>query len=841
MKRKDEYGIPETDAEAARAGKTAEKDFAEDEFWDRTDEDEAAAPKPAKAAAARPATGAVQGTSKSGNGKQTNGKPSNRPATPPAVGAPDDSEFDLPPLSQDELSHLHDTGAGGVDADPDHADAVHGDAVHADAMQTDAGLPPAAGRDTGKPPAKRRRFRIPFLMPLIVLAMGVALTAIWYFIHVHAQIAGTMTFQNLSLTPGTQEAMDFEAGQRRLLDDQTRVAAANILGRDNPGVAQGFLASAEPFAPVAASVSINSSSQGATPQTLLTFSFAGSDGEGDRLRTLALLEALSDRNAPQVEINRRLRDRLQRAEQIVNDAEQKRDALKRQMTDLQQAIESAPPAQQLAIASQHRAALEAARLSAQDAVRHDREEIDRLQAMTSGIGASTQPVADDAQLKQMRLQLADLSAEIDSARSDQLTNVSIARQKLEIANQQFDEKIAAANTLLGSGSQLRQFVDSAMDSQSKARDLINMLIVDGEDLEQQLEDTRRDIEDLIQTQQAEKWAEDPELQQDRDNLQSAQHRYNANVGQGITDPRILDPLQKEIDRWTAEVKRRQNLIGADPGEMRVEASINGVIDSLRKKLSKEKQQTDAVLNPLERQLADLDPIVTAMPSAQQDLAREIRQRLETLNQARQSYAQTVGEDQIAPSSKVNELKGRIAELRVAIAAREADLSRQAAIAASSAHAQEVAAAQARLQSDQIQLSDATKAVESGLGDYDELHNRQVRAQSAQQKKMFLMEEQQAAATELENAKRDLDEKQSAADHAFDIKPIVASDVVAVTPTDPRMLYSMIVLAVGLLAFALAAYMSPHAPRQAVERADKVAKKLDSLLPLAQDDDHTATA
>ena len=30
-----------------------------------------------------------------------------------------------------------------------------------------------------------------------------------------------------------------------------------------------------------------------------------------------------------------------------------------------------------------------------------------------------------------------------------------------------------------------------------------MLIVDGEDLEQQLEDTRRDVEDLIQTQQAE--------------------------------------------------------------------------------------------------------------------------------------------------------------------------------------------------------------------------------------------------------------------------------------------------------------------------------------------------
>ena len=88
-----------------------------------------------------------------------------------------------------------------------------------------------------------------------------------------------------------------------------------------------------------------------------------------------------------------------------------------------------------------------------------------------------------------------------------------------------------------------------------------------------------------------------------------------------------------------------------------------MIDSLRKKLAKEKHQTDQVLDPLERQLADLDPVVAAMPAAQQDLARQIHQRLDCPQRSPAEIYANRRRRSDRPFAKVTELKGRIADLR----------------------------------------------------------------------------------------------------------------------------------------------------------------------------------
>jgi hypothetical protein len=769
----DEYAIPDSPERAKRAAEKPEPDFAEDDFWNRTDEQDDAA-------------------------KQSE--------TPP------------PSPTREELSELQN---GLTEEEP-------GDA------QSDASLPPREPPESS-PPAKRRRFRIPFIMPIILLGVIVALAAIWRFIPVQSQINGTMTFLDFSYIPGTQESIDFEAAQRRLLDDQTRQHAAEILSRDYPGIGQGFLQTPELFDQVAATVALSSATQTVSPQTLLQMSSAGSDKEGDRSRMLAVLQSLADRNAPQLDANRRIRDELQHAQQNVDDAQQKLDKIKNQLSELTPIIDAAPPGDLLESLTARKNLLERAQLDAESAVNRDHADLQRLAA---------QPAIADPQLKQMRQQLADLSAEVESARSDQLAGAVMARQNLQTASRKFDEQIAAANTLLGGESQLRQFVDSAMDSQIKARDLINMLIVDGEDLELQLEDTRRDVEDLIESQQADKWALDPQLQSLRENLNSAQHRYNANAGQGITDPRILDPLQKEIDNWTAQVKARQAELGADPGEIRVQESLNSIIDALRKKLAKEKHQTDQVLDPLEKQLAALDPQVTALPAAQQELARQIHQRLDALNDARQKFADSFGDEQLAPSAKVTELKNQIADLKAGIAARQADLERAAVAARDSQHNGDLATIQGRLQTDQQKWVDAKTKLEAEMSDYDDVHGKQLAADAAQQKKINLLDDQRSAFADLETARRNRDEKQSAADHAFDIKPVAATDVVVTAPPDPRMMYSMGVMGGGLIAIALAAVASHGGPRRSSKKSAKpaIATDFDSLvIPMASDDDHPATA
>jgi pSer/pThr/pTyr-binding forkhead associated (FHA) protein len=782
LNRANDYAIPESDERANRAAQTPAPDFADDDFWNRTDEQDDAAASDASSSA--------------------------RPEAP------------LPPPSKEEMSGLQ--GDEEDSADP----------------QSDASLPPRPAPEP--PPAKRRRFRIPFLMPVILIGVVGGLAAIWHFISVQTPITGTLTFVDFTYTPGTQESIDFEAAQRRLLDEQTRAHADEILSRDDPGADQGFLRTPETFDQVAASVNLVSAGQAIPPQTLLQLTTTSSDTDGDRQRMLALLQSLADRNAPQLDANRRIREDLQHAQQNVDDAQQKLDKIKSELAELDPVIESAPPGEQLELLARKKSSLEMARMNAEAAVNHDRADMARLTAPVT----ADAPTGDDSQIKTMKQQLADLQAEVESARADQLAGAVMARQKLQVASRQFDEQIAAANTLLSGESQLRQFVDSAMDSQTKARDLINMLIVDGEDLELQLEDTMRDVEDLIQTQQADKWALDPQLQSLRENLEVAQHKFNANAGEGVTDPRILDPLQKEIDNWTAQVKQRQAELGADPGELRVQQSLNSIIDALRKKLAKEKHETDEVLDPLEKQLADLDPAVAGLPAAQQDLARQIHSRLDALNDARQKFADAFGDEQLAPTSKVVELKNEIADLKANIAARQADLERAAVAARDVERNGDVATVQTRLATDQQNFENASKDLEAGLSAYDDLHAKQLAAEQAQQKKINLLDDQRTAFADLENARRDRDEKQSAADQAFDIKPVAATDVTANAPPDPRMMYSLGVMGAGLVAVALAALFSRGGPRQSKKKPAPMHPDADFdslVIPLASDDDHAATA
>src|SRR5262249_2731895 len=147
-------------------------------------------------------------------------------------------------------------------------------------------------------------------------------------------------------------------------------------------------------------------------------------------------------------------------------------------------------------------------------------------------------------------------------------------------------------------------------------------------------------------------------------------------------------------------------LGVDPSEIKVQESINHVIISLRNKLTKEKQQIDAALDPLEKQLTELDPTVSAMPQAQQDLARLIRQRLEDLNNARTKYAKTVGDQEISPSAKVADLQTRMADLRSRIASRKTELLSAQAAAMDTQHQKDLATTQVKVGIDQKALDEA---------------------------------------------------------------------------------------------------------------------------------------
>ncbi len=731
------------------------------------------------------------------------------------IGNEDTRIDDSPQRPETPLSSLDDTQMRSAEIEQligPHEDPTVDDPVHALPPEQIHHDPPSAATAVATAPPKRRRSLVPALMALILLGIAGALVAIHFYVPVQEQVTGRLTFDNFNFIPGTQDAIQFESAQRRLLAaPDTRRRAVDALTRTSPSVQAGFLASEDPFDRVISTVSLTS--LGHTPvQTALDISRTGADKDGDRARMLALLQALYDVNAPALDANRRALDALDQAQRQVNEDQQKLDDTKNEMAALQSVIDAQPPVEQFNQLLSKKNQLERDRLDAENAVNRDRSDLAQLQAPPAS--TSTQPdLASDAQLAQMRQQIKDLTAELDAARSDQMSGAVLARQQLQRAESQFNDQIASANEVLDGGSKLRQFVDSAMDSQAKARELIDMVIIDGQDLEKQLEDTQRDVEDLIESRQAEKWAADPQLQEIRESLESAQHRYNANVGQGVTDPRILDPLQKEIDSDTAQMHQRQQDLGVDPNEIKVQEGLSNLVQSLRTKLQKEKEQTDSVLDPLEKQLADLDPVVTAMPAAEQDLARQIKQRLADLNDARKKYAQSVGEDQPPASAKVLDLQNQITDLKSRLVARQQVLTQAAAAAAQARQTTDLTSAQQHLTTDQKTLDAATQSYATALAAFQEVESKRDAAVAAQQKKINLMDDQRAAFTSLESAKRDRDDKQAAAQQAFNLEPVSDASVTVIAPTDPRLIYSAIVLGAGLLIMAILALVSHFSARK----------------------------
>jgi predicted ribonuclease YlaK len=269
----------------------------------------------------------------------------------------------------------------------------------------------------------------------------------------------------------------------------------------------------------------------------------------------------------------------------------------------------------------------------------------------------------------------------------------------------------------------------------------------------------------------------------------------------------------------------------------VQEGLNNLIQSLRTKLLHEKEEIDSVLDPLQQQLADLNPVVTAMPAAEQDLARMIRQRLDALNAARSKYAKTVGEDEQLPASpKVIDLQTQITDLKTRLVSRQAQLSQNVAAQVQAQRNGDLGVAQNHLAADQKTLDSATQQYSAALTAFQDAETRRNAAVAAQQKKINLMDDQRVAFTDLESAKRDRDDKQAAAEHAFGLEPLSDASVTVIAPTDPRIVYMAGTAGAGLVLIALLAVVSHHAGRKAHKQHALMPDDFDSLvIPMAGHD------
>jgi pSer/pThr/pTyr-binding forkhead associated (FHA) protein len=783
LSRSDDYVLPESPEAASRLSSGSVEDFAASDFWNRTDEQEGVPPMgvPKPQDFKPPQDDSLERSASASSAEVTTIEIPMEGSMPAAGAPPRQPPVGFPMVGAGA------TGPQGVAAENYSRDVQP--------PASPVGGPPQRVPPVPRPRPRRRRL-IPFLMLLMLLSMAAAYAGIWYLVPPRSHVFGSLTFLNHDFVAGTIDGSQFEATQRQLLgSDRTRKHAIELLQQHTPQVSAGFLQIPELYGRVTRSIGISATRENGEPQTQIKLAYDGADESGDRTRMLALLGALKDANAVTLDSGYRLRQEAEQAHKAVEDATAKIDQLQTQIAGLQRTVDQGPSADRLAQLNRRQSDLEQARFAAEDAVNIDRTNLSHLRAevvtaqqASAKSSESAAAATGDPQLAEMGKQLVDLNARLEAAKRTQTAGVGQAREKLEDAVKQFNDELATAGGALDNSSVLKQFVDSAKDSQSKARELITMLVVDGEDLEKQLEDTRREVEDLIQSRQQEIWSADPQLQELVAKRDSAQHRYNANVGEGINDPVILAPLQQEIESLNAQIKTRQGQLGVDPSEVKLANGLNKVIDSLRNRLAKEKQQIDDVLNPLENQLKSLDPTVAALPDAQRALAQQIRDRLAALNDARRNYAQAVGQGAAAPSATETDLQKQVDELKARFDERQANLSEQVQKTVGDERARQLSDAQLKLEADKKALDDAKNAYDAARIEFDDLNARQRDAQAATASMQLDKDQLDQQKRTLEVLQRQSQQKQAEANVSFDIKPISDLDVVS-TSSDPRRDYS----------------------------------------------------
>jgi pSer/pThr/pTyr-binding forkhead associated (FHA) protein len=746
-----------------------QKDFAEDEFWNQTHEQE---------------PGAAENAAKKSAAPQ---KPARRSSYSTPVRR---AQYSAPAEPVDEpLEPLP--------------------SAEAAPMETEASEPPDipdAVAASGAPKKKRkRRWLIPFLMGSMLISMGGAVAAIRMLVPERSSVTGTLTYLNFNWVDGTQDGTDFSVAQQRLLaDEQTRLHAIDLL-KQHGSIPPGFLGERSAYLLVTGNMSLASERGAGTEQTRLTMRVQGSDESGDKQRMSELLQSTIDGSAGLLDQNRRHRDAAEAARHEADEAGAAQEQLKTEAAALQRTISKAPAEDAFAAMTEKKAKLLQARLDAEDAVDSDRNEVAHLEANPASGDSRT--AAADPELEQIRAKIAELTGKLQAARLDQASGVVATRAKLADAERELNAQLNGADQALAAGSPLKAVIDAAQDQQHQNQPLFKLLMDNGQDFEKQLDDTRRDLEDLIQNRQQEKWAADAVLKNLQADLESAQHRYNASVGEGVSDPAVLNPLQEEIKSRTAQVKARQAELALDPNTVKIENGLSKLIDTLRGKLQREIKQLAASTESLDKQLAGVGDGATMLPAEQQTQAQQMRRDLAAVADAWHRYGSAVAQVQVAPSLNVTDLQKQIDQLQSRFDGRQAALADQMQKSADP-RIRELAEARRKLDADKSAMAASKKAYDALWMDYENQASLREDAETAEATLVDLNAQLAKAADRVDTAVRDREQKASLAERSFDIKPLSEGDILG-SAIDPRWNYSL--YAVGGLAvvFALATFAASH--------------------------------
>jgi hypothetical protein len=671
-----------------------------------------------------------------------------------------------------------------------------GDAVGPRRPQVTYGAPDAQNLAEQRRRSKLRR--VPVLIAIMLLLIGGAVAASFYYVPVRTQVEGAVRFSNFDAITQSEQRR-FQADQVRLLgEEMTRRNAQRILAGRHQDVAAGFLGDPTAYSQVANPERVAwPPSRGATQSLVLRYE--GTDAYGDQYRMQALTLAVYDAYVNSV-YYRSAKSTLDSVAQLraqIDTAKRRRDDLYKEIDHQREIGDARPTPAQINSIQSERDQLERSynQLIAQR--KGAQADLERMKSDPAGAGPATQPVdlaTSDAQLAQMQKDADALKNKVNASRAERAAAADGARKVLDAAVAQLQKEIDAAQPLItGENNELSGYVSAAQNLQSAIQQLTDEYVQRQQQQYAILADVRARRDQKIQARRSELWANDVQLRQLGDQKEITTRKLNTALAAG--QDKDASDLQNDLKLIENSIKARQDVLANDPLYADEINQLQASYEKQEKAISEDRQHTNERLASLAKTFTQMQPAVERLPDNQNQVASTVHKRLSDLSQARNVYvsafdAASAGDDDTSVRQAVGDLQALLASIEarkkqlliagVAASQKQQEQSRQSAIAAKEAEVARLIKAE----------SDAQAAFMNKNNELLKAQAQVNEARSSGEKMLQMQRELDTLDRQLEQNNVALSYKERDAKRIVEaVQPNPDTDVVSGQPIDQRWMYA----------------------------------------------------
>lgn len=633
--------------------------------------------------------------------------------------------------------------------------------------------------------------RLLLALVLMLLLIAGAIAGIFYFWKPHQTSEGVLRFDNVGALT-TAQYKQFQRDQHeRLFHQNVILGARGILAAQS--IPPGFLG--EPAAYGRLKENWVEQKRGQ-----MTIRWEDGTDARDHLRVLAVMQALYQENARDVDRARRLKkevDDLEKRLAEITDLRHQRD----QKVKI---VSAAPTDSQIAQLEEQVRQADAEFTRAHAAAQTARLDLKRAEQQMPSPGEALlnkEEKAVDPELAQLQKTLEETAGRLAAAKNAVSEEADQKRKSLDQAIEQFQQTAAA---LSKENPQLANYVAAVQQLQEKTHKLSGDLIEVQQQHHGRLSDLKKKVDDLAQARREKAWGEDKELADLRSRLDLAQRGYNALMGENFTmESKEVKAALTDIRDLTGKIEARKAALG----DVAFDEVANHLVEMI--KIAKERLEADR--SRIEKDIKDQEQAFAAsgmiekLPETQKAQAASLKARQEAINDLRKQYADALEKRSAESNAALRDTEGQIASLNARIDERKRAI---AAAGAAKLTAEQEAARKADLEAKQNALKQADEKLAETQKAYA-ARDRGLRDALARRDEVITARRELEAINQTlgqDGGKEDADQKQRDLEMRRDeLKKVVIAqapgeDDVRVTGTrDDRMLFSTIAV-VGIAVF-----------------------------------------